>query len=112
MAVIAQHRLINTARASGTLGANEMVDVRVLCYHCQSENLVRNGHTPKGKQKYLCKDCGRQSREKPKNTSYSKERRDEILRAYRESGSIRGLARIFGVSRNTVASWLKESKRR
>ncbi|HMG35757.1 MAG TPA: helix-turn-helix domain-containing protein [Blastocatellia bacterium] len=56
----------------------------------------------------MCRDCGRQSRDKPQTSGYSRERREEILRAYQESGSIRGLARIFGVSRNTVSSWLKD----
>ena len=29
------------------------------CIHCKSENIVRNGHDPKGKQQYRCKNCGR-----------------------------------------------------
>jgi len=32
-----------------------------------------------------------------------------ILAAYHERTSIRGLRRIFGVSRNTVAAWLKKA---
>jgi transposase-like protein len=32
-----------------------------------------------------------------------------ILRAYEERSSLRGLSRTFGVSRNTVTSWLKKS---
>jgi transposase len=31
-----------------------------------------------------------------------------ILRAYDERSSLRGLTRTFGVSRNTVTSWLKK----
>lgn len=27
------------------------------CYRCESEKIVKNGHTKDGKQKYLCKDC-------------------------------------------------------
>ncbi|MBK7543021.1 MAG: hypothetical protein IPP10_15280 [Candidatus Competibacteraceae bacterium] len=30
------------------------------------------------------------------------------MRAYQERASLRGLTRIFGVSRNTVAKWLKK----
>jgi transposase-like protein len=30
------------------------------------------------------------------------------LRAYQERSSLRGLSRTFGVSRNTVTSWLKK----
>ena len=40
-----------------------MVTQVITCYHCGSENIVKNGRAPNGKQKYLCHDCGRQSRE-------------------------------------------------
>ena len=42
-------------------------------------------------------------------SDYSEERREEILRAYEERSSLRGLSRTFGVSRNTVTSWIKKS---
>ena len=45
----------------------------------------------------------------PGSTAYSPERKEEILRAYHERTSLRGLQRIFGVSRQTVTSWLKKS---
>ena len=37
------------------------------------------------------------------------EARELILRAYQERSSLRGLSRTFGVSRNTVTSWLKKN---
>ena len=82
----------------------------VTCYHCGSENIVRNGKAPNGKQKYLCRDCGRQSREDPTSNAYPPERREEILRACQERSSLRGLTRTFGVARNTVTRWLKKSR--
>ena len=83
----------------------------VSCYHCGSENIVRNGKAPNGKQKYLCRACGRQSREDPASSAYPPERREEILRAYQERrSSLRGLTRTFGVARNTVTRWLKKSR--
>jgi Zn-dependent peptidase ImmA (M78 family) len=35
-------------------------------------------------------------------------RREEILHAYQERSSLRGLTRTFGVSRATVSSWIKK----
>jgi transposase-like protein len=88
-----------------------MVTQVIICYHCDSENIVKNGKAPNnGKQKYLCHDCGRQSREDTGSNAYPPERREEILRAYQERSSLRGLARTFGVSRNTVTRWLKKSR--
>ncbi len=83
-----------------------MVTITLLC---QSEALVRNGHAPNGKQLYRCRACGRQSRENPTPHAYPTARREEILHAYQERSSLRGLTRTFGVSRTTVSSWIKKS---
>src|SRR6266508_1314564 len=40
--------------------------------------------------------------------AYSPERKEQILRAYQERSSLRGLERTFGVARSTVISWLKK----
>ena len=78
------------------------------CYHCGSTKLVKNGFTKNRKQCYACQDCQRNSREAPQPTGYPAEQREEILRAYEERSSLRGLTRTFGVARNTVTQWLRE----
>ena len=80
------------------------------CYHCNGTRVHKNGRTSNGKQRYKCRDCGRNLREHPGTNSYNAERREEILRAYHERTSLRGLTRIFGVSRQTVSGWLKKSQ--
>jgi transposase-like protein len=85
-----------------------MVTITVRCLHCQSDALVRNGHAPNGKQLYRCHACGRQSRETPTPHAYPEAGRDEILHAYQERSSLRGLTRTFGISRATVSSWIKK----
>jgi transposase-like protein len=85
-----------------------MVTITVRCAHCGSEQLSKYGRAPNGKQKYRCRECGRQSRENPTPHAYSLERRDEILRAYEERSSLRGLTRTFGISRTTLIGWLKK----
>ena len=87
------------------------VTVTISCRHCGSKDIVRNGHTSNGKQKYRCKSCNKQSREVPASNGYTEERREEIIRSYQERGSLRGLTRIFGVARNTVKDWLKKKER-
>jgi transposase-like protein len=84
-----------------------MITKVIGCYHCDSEKLVKNGHDPKGKQRYLCRNCKRASLENP-DYGYSEAKREEILRAYQERPSLRGVSRTFGVSRNTVTAWLKK----
>jgi len=86
-----------------------MITIPVECPRCGSKDLVRNGRAPHGKQKYRCRACKRQSREYPAPPAYPEERREEIVRAYEERSSLRGLERTFGVSRHTVSGWIKKS---
>ena len=87
-----------------------MVTITVSCPHCGSDQLALNGRAPNGKQKYRCKVCKKQSRENPTPHAYPEERREEILRAYEERSSLRGLERTFGVSRTSVISWIKKGR--
>lgn len=69
------------------------------CPACQSTNIVKNGHTTYGQQRCLCHGCGK--------TRVLVPRRDSALdrfmeKALRERISLRGIARVFGVSLQTV----------
>ncbi len=86
-----------------------MVTEVITCYHCGSDDVVKNGLSPNGTQKYLCHTCGRQSREDPSPNGYTEERKEEILCAYQERSNLRGLRRTFGVSPTTVIGWIKKS---
>ena len=48
----------------------------------------------------------------PQSSSYSQEQQEQILAAYEERSSLRGLERVFGVSRKTVSRWLQKKGRR
>jgi transposase-like protein len=77
------------------------------CRHCGSKNIVKNGHNGSGSPQYKCKDCGKYCVLEPKR-GYSKAKKEEILAAYHERPSMRGIQRIFGVSPQTLATWLKK----
>ena len=85
-----------------------MIQTTQSCPHCQSTRLKKNGTTANGKQKYYCHDCGKYGTLNP-TPRYTEARKEEILRAYQERSSLRGIERTFGVARQTVASWLKKS---
>ena len=75
------------------------------CPKCESERIVRNGTDYKGDQKFYCHAC------KAYGTlcapgRYTDEQKEMVLRAYHERVSMRGIGRIFGVSRPTLAQWL------
>ncbi len=85
-----------------------MIAIIKTCPGCGSKELVSNGHDVKnGKQKYHCKSCGKYGT-LDATPRYSEERKAEILKVYFERPSMRGIARTFGVARQTLVGWLKE----
>ena len=61
-----------------------MVTIILHCPYCGSEALVRDGHSPNGKQKDRCHACSHRSRENPTPDVYPEVRREEILHASQE----------------------------
>lgn len=87
-----------------------MVSETILCVHCGSDRLRRDGFAPNGKQKYFCNICKKGSRQSPTPLGYSAEYRAQVLAAYHERASLRGVCRIFGICRQTLVTWLKKSQ--
>ena len=78
------------------------------CHQCSSVNIEKNGTDYKGSQKYHCLDCNKYGTLNPQNRDYPRFFRDLVLRAYRERASMRGIQRIFGIARQTLARWLQQ----
>ena len=76
------------------------------CPECESDNIVKNGKDYKGDQKFHCHACDAYGTLDTIGR-YTPERKEEILRAYQERSSMRGISRIFGVARQTLVAWLK-----
>lgn len=76
------------------------------CTKCQSKKLIKNGKTAAGKQKFKCLDC--KSYGTLDSSWRTQEEKDEILNAYKERASLRGLQRVFKVSPNSVIRWIKK----
>ncbi len=80
------------------------------CRSCNSSNIVKNGHNASGSQQVWCKDCGKRGVLKPRR-GYTEEQKEQIIAAYYERPSMRGIERIFGVSRHTLAVWLQKKSK-
>ena len=78
------------------------------CTKCNSVNIVKNGKDYKNKQKFHCLNCGAYGILNPINCAYPEFFKELILRAYRERASMRGIERIFGIARQTLARWILE----
>src|SRR5690349_585486 len=79
-----ENDMVNSKKKEWQYQEESMVIIVLTCPYCESKNVVRNGHAPNGKQKYLCKDCQRQTRENPTARGYSEEEKEKILKAYEE----------------------------
>ena len=78
------------------------------CLKCKSIKIVKNGTDYKGKQKYHCLDCDAYGTLESQSRSYPEFVKEFLLRTYRERASMRGVERIFGVARQTLARWITE----
>ena len=87
-----------------------MLTQTLRCSHCGSDQLISNGHAKNGRLRFQCKDCKKYGRQNPGSNAYEEQTKELILAAYHERTSLRGLTRVFGVSRNTVSAWLKKSQ--
>ena len=77
------------------------------CPKCGSENMVRNGHDYKGAQKYYCHDCDSYGTLHAQR-GHSEQTRAQIKRAVLERISLRGIERLFGISRRTILEWIEQ----
>ena len=76
------------------------------CRHCGSERLQKNGHTQRGAQRALCLDCQRTFTLSPKGPRYDQKFKDQVVAAYQDRMSTRGIRRTFGVCYQTLLAWV------
>ena len=77
------------------------------CPNCNSVNVIKNGKNSAGNQQFLCKDCRKSAVMYPKYRR-SEAEKEQILATYRERPSMRGVARLHHISRNTLKALLKK----
>jgi transposase-like protein len=74
------------------------------CPDCTSERMAKNGHIHTGKQRYLCRSCGRQFVENPTNKMIDTPTRELIDQLLLELLSMAGIARAVQV----FEQWLQD----
>ena len=78
----------------------------IKCRGCSSNNCIKSGK-PRGIQRYLCKDCGRQFLEKIRHGVHPALKELAVV-LYSYCGcSMRSIGRIFGVSTVAVLKWIR-----
>ena len=80
----------------------------MICTDCQSTNINKNGHN-RGKQNYICKDCGRQFLKNHSWKGDPESVKKSCLHLYVEGNGFRRIERLTGVCHNTVINWVKKA---
>jgi AcrR family transcriptional regulator/transposase-like protein len=78
----------------------------MICPNCQSEKVAKNGHRH-GKQRYVCKVCGKQFAAEYTQRGYPPEVKHKCLALHQQGVSFREIERQTGVSHNTAINWVK-----
>ena len=77
------------------------------CPRCDSNHICKNGKQ-RGKQNYICADCGRQFIEYHNQKVYSDKMKRECLEMYFNGYGFRTIERLKKVHHTTVISWVKQ----
>ncbi len=77
------------------------------CAYCNSERVVKNGKSNQGKQRYLCKECGRIFVENPQRRHYPHKLKKIAIRLYTDGVEMAVIARSLEVPYETVRSWIR-----
>jgi AcrR family transcriptional regulator/transposase-like protein len=80
---------------------------KMICPDCQSDRVAKNGHQ-QGKQRYVCRGCGRQFVDRYTDRGYPLEIRQKCIDLHQAGVSFREIERSTGVSHNTVINWVKD----
>jgi transposase-like protein len=78
----------------------------MICPDCQSDRVVKNGRQ-QGKQRYICRGCGRQFLDPYTKRGYPLEIRHKCLDLHAQGIGFREIERRTGVDCNTVINWVK-----
>ncbi|MDV3001116.1 MAG: IS1 family transposase ISCysp1 [Chroococcopsis gigantea SAG 12.99] len=76
------------------------------CPYCESNLILKNGTTHHKKPKFLCKSCGRQFIENPQKKYRTEPDINFINKLLLERISLRGIARIMGMSLRTLQDYV------
>ena len=82
--------------------------IQIICRHCGSDDLARNGHSPNGKQRYLCNNCKKSFRTEYSYNACKPGIKEQIEKQTLNSSGVRDISRNPEISKNTVISELKK----
>jgi len=80
----------------------------MICTYCDSENVNKNGSNSSEKQKFKCKNCGRQFVENPENKIIPQSTKELIDDLLLEKIPLAGIVRVLDVSKRWLQYYVNE----
>ncbi len=77
------------------------------CKGCGSKELIKNGKTPEGAQRYKCKSCLSTFRSGDKRLKHDLSIRIKVIKMYLEGIGIRSIERLEGISNPLIIYWIR-----
>lgn len=84
--------------------------IQLYCPHCHHDDLVKNGHSENGTQRYLCKGCERSFQWEYTYNAWVPEVKEQIETQTLNGSGVRDVSRNLGISRSTVIAELKKKE--
>ena len=79
------------------------------CVHCESVDLVKNGHHPHGEQRWRCKTCKKSFLLHYRYKAREQGTEEKIIEMTLNSSGVRDIGRVLKISKDTVGSVLKKN---
>jgi transposase-like protein len=79
---------------------------------CNKDDLLKNGHSENGTQRYRCKSCKKSFQLDYTYNAWSPGVKEQIEVQALNSSGVRDISRNLGISKSTVISELKKKRRK
>lgn len=80
------------------------------CRYCEATDLVKNGHSENGTQRYRCNACRRSFQFHYTYNAHQPGLKDQIDELTLNSSGVRDISRVLKINKNTVIRHLKKSR--
>ena len=84
--------------------------IHIACPYCQRENLVKNGHSENGTQRYRCNSCKRSFQWEYTYQAWQPGTKEQIEAQTLIGSGVRDISRTLGIAKNTVSAALKKKR--
>ena len=81
----------------------------IICVYCKSNDLIKNGKTANGIQRWKCNNCKRSFQLSYRYNARKQGMREKIIEMTLNSSGVRDIGRVLKISKDTVVAVLKKN---